>query len=423
MAQAIPHNALLHDDNSHLYCEMCKTPLHTNLMQDVIQLSIDAVREQIALPGTTAQMWAGARGEENYRKDNPNLGDNPVEEIRVKGIDPIYVKALEQVREGLTQYPIQGGLNLRHEDGSHLMEHIFRNQTGSIGSSPAAIGKFILDNNIKGHTKTHSHGLSSPSKMWGPSEDTPTWGCPLGSKLRGIPGSVCEGCYVDSNMNMRSDPAQKHQARNLLGLANPQMYAAALSWQIGQAGNHDKIRLNSSGDVQNAHHFAILSDLASAHPDKQFWLATREHDHLKKFLEAGGRIPPNLTVRVSQHMQHQTVHDSAQMRNLMESHPNITGSSVNASHKYDQGEVWVCPAAGKQQPEGTCEYQNCDACWDPNIKAIDYTGHGSANIHPNLEGEELSQAQLNEIFTQIQLRDKMMQSQSSSSPDLSQFGI
>lgn len=418
MAKAIPHNALLHDDNSHLYCEMCKEPLHDRLMQDVIQLSIDAVREQIALPGTTAQMWAGARGAENYRKDNPNLGDKPVEELRVKGIEPMYEKALEEVREGLTQYPIQGGLDLRHEDGSHLMEHIFRNQTGSIGTSRAAIGKFILDNNIKGHTTQSGHGMSLTKKMWGGSEDTPTWGCKLGSKLRGRPGSVCEGCYVDSLDTMRGDHTQKHQARNLLGLANPQMYAAALSWQVGQTGDN-LIRFNSSGDMQGSHHFGILADVAKAHPEKRFWLATREHDMLEKYLKGGGHLPPNLSVRVSMNSQMEPVHNSRQMINLME-HPSITGSSVNASHKYDVGNVWICPSAGKTGEEGTCEHHNCDKCWDPNV-VVDYSGHGSARFHHSLEEREKNLAMAHEWWTQQQLAEKRARQEST--PNLSQFGI
>lgn len=387
-------------------------------MQDVIQLSIDAVREQLALPGNTAQIWAGARGEENYRSDNPNLGDSPVEEIRTKGIDSMYVKALDEVRQGLTQYPIQGGIDLRHEDGSHIMEHIFRNQTGAIGTSKAAIGKFILDNNIKGHTTQTGHGLSLTKKMWGGSEDTPTYACPLGSKLRGKAGSVCEGCYVDSNRNMRTDHSQKHQTRNLLGLANPQMYAAALSWQVGQSGDN-LIRFNSSGDMQNPHHFAVLADVAKAHPEKKFWLATREHDMLQKYLEAGGHLPPNLAVRVSMHRQHEPVHNSKQMTNLME-HPSITGSSVNASHKYDLGNVWHCPSAGKLGEEGTCEHYNCDKCWDPNV-IVDYTGHGSAKFHHSLNEKEKNLAMAHEWWTQQQLADRQMKE--SDTLDLSQFRL
>jgi hypothetical protein len=420
MAVAIPHNALLHDDNSHLYCEVCKEPLHDELMQDVIQLSIEAVREQMR---TGDQHWASARGEENWK------GKGAVTRIRAKDIDPVYVQALDEVRDGLSQYPLQGGLQLRHDDGSHILEHIWRQQTGSIPASKShvnsAIGQFIRNNEIKGHTTKDTHGLSSMDKMWGPSEDTPTWGCPMGTKLRGVDGSVCEGCYVDNIPHLKSDSVQSHQIKNLLGLANPQMYAAALSWQLGQA-NHDMIRLNSSGDIQNAHHFALLSDVAAAHPDKKFWLSTREHEQLGKFMESGGRIPANLTVRVSQHMQHQTVHDSEQMRGLMASHPNITGSSVNASHKYGNGEVWVCPAAGETSPNNTCEAHNCDACWDPSIKAIDYTGHGSKKFHHSLEDEQLSAAELNQVWTKIQLQDKEYQRQIAASqgidaPDISAF--
>ena len=419
MAVAIPHNALLHNDNSHLYCEVCREPLHEELLQDVITRSIADIREQLR---TGEQHWASARGEENFR------GEGAVTRIRSKAIDPVYVKALEEVRDGLTQYPIQGGVQLRANDGSDMMEHIWRSQTGAIPASKShassAIGAFIRDNGIKGHTTKDTHGMSSMDKMWGASEDTPTWGCNLGSKLRSEEGSVCEGCYVDNIAHLKSDSVQAHQTRNLLGLANPQMYAAALSWQIGQTG-HDHIRLNASGDIQNPHHYALLSDVANAHPDKKFWLSTREADHLGKFLKAGGQIPPNLNIRVSQHMQHHPVHHTKQLSNLIASHPNITGSSVNASHKYEPGGVYVCPAAGKKGEQNRCETHNCTACWDPNVKAIDYTGHGSSAFHHSLDEEERNLAMAQKWWTEQQMMERQ---QSLSAPvndevDLSVFGV
>lgn len=422
MARGIPHNALLHNDNSHLHCEICRDPLHPPLMQDVIQLSIDEVRNQIT-QGT--QMWAGARGEENFRRDNPNLGDKPLQEMRVREIEPMYQQALKEVREGLSQYPIEGGVNLRHEDGSHIMEHIYRNETGRDVVGKGAIGQFIRDNDIKGHTVSSPDGLSGPSKMPGSSEDTPTWACPIGSNLRGDANSVCSGCYVDSILHTKHDSVQHHQARNLLGLAKPHRYAAALSYQMGQSPG-DLVRLNSSGDNQGPHHFAIHSDVARAHPDKRFWLSTREQNHLEDWLNAGGQIPPNLTIRVSQHKQHTPVHglsdnkQSKKVSALMTMHPNIVGSSVNASHLYDDN-VWVCPAAGKKGDEGTCEYHGCDACWDPTIPAIDYTGHGSKNMHHSLDEMEGMFAETKRRWTEAQLKTK--QAPVSEGFDLSQFGL
>ena len=116
--------------------------------------------------------------------------------------------------------------------------------------------------------------------------------------------------------------------------------------------------------MQGPHHFAIHSDVARAHPDKRFWLSTREQNSLEDWLNAGGQIPSNLTIRVSQHRQHVPIHgieedkQTKKISKLMAMHPNIVGSSVNASHLYD-GDVWVCPAANKEGDEGTCEYHGC----------------------------------------------------------------
>jgi hypothetical protein len=392
-------------------------------MSDIIQYSIDAVREQINSPNS--QMWAGARGYDNFRNDNPQLqpGEKAIKTIRGSDIDPVYQKAVEEVREGLSQYPITGGVDYRHEDGSHILEHIYKNKTGSIGTTAAAIGQFILENNIKGHTTTSPSGMSSPKKMWGHSEDTPTWACEAGATLRQMEGSVCRTCLVDGNQNMRYDETQKHQNRNLLGLADPHMYAAALSWQLGQTGD-DLIRLNTSGDIQSPHHYAIFSDVARAHPDKTFWLATRERRKLRQYLKAGGNIPPNLTVRVSDAMEgEQAAHDSRSLNELMALHDNIVASSVSSSPHYEPGEVWNCPAAGKPGDKGMCEHWNCKACWDPSVKYIDYEGHTGAPGAKGWTEEEHFRANENEIWTQLQLRDQMIHSQKDSPPDLSQFGL
>ena len=100
MGFAVPHVAYIRHHNAHLHCKHCKASTHSPFVSDIIQRSIEAVREQIDTPDS--QIWAGARGYDSFRSDNPQLqpGEKPIRTIREAGIDPVYQQAINEVREG-----------------------------------------------------------------------------------------------------------------------------------------------------------------------------------------------------------------------------------------------------------------------------------------------------------------------------------
>ena len=389
---SVPHNARFHNDNAHLYCNRCGGPMHSSMIGDILDEVVKSIADVRAAMVNTSDLQASSKGVENQRgKEDDMFSNNMI--ARYGDLEPIYDKAIKEVREGLKSYPITGGVDLR-PDGKHIMESIYHSQMGQPALSSKAVNNFIRESNIKGATKNNHHGLSQTSNMWGASEDLPTAACPVGKTLRNVEGSTCRHCYVDkSGSKMRGNSAQQHYWRNLLGLANPHQYAAALSYQIAQHPDK-RFRFNSSGDTQNAHHFAIKMDVARANPDTQFWLATREAHQLEEYLKAHPpetreeAIPPNVTVRLSTTMQKQHPKEDSRIHRLTQMHPRITSTSVNASH-LGKDKVYVCPAAGKSGTENTCEHWNCDACWDPSIPWIDYTGHGDKEIRPDHTREEM----------------------------------
>ena len=363
------------------------------------------------------QLWAKARGADDWR------GKDAVNELRRRSVpeDSMFSAALDDVRSGLTKYPLTGiaskGISFIGPGGQTLLERYHAAETGHVGrASPKALRNYVTSNRIKGWTTTSDHGLSQTTKMYGGSEDTPTWACPVGNILKDVEGSTCEGCYVDSIRHMRYDSGERHRTRNLLGLQNPLKYAAALHHQIGLhddgEGKHH-IRINASGDIQNEHHLAMLIDMARAYPHKKFWIPTREWKavdrYMKAFADPSQAIPDNVSLRLSQLMRKTAPHEHSLMTKLGQ-HPNITYSTVNASHKGSHpDEVWSCPAAGQELDEGTCAHHHCDACWDPNIKWVDYSGHGSAVMHNELSPEERMMAANTKLRTDIRRTQRIQE--------------
>ena len=390
----IPMVAKFHHTNEHLYCNDCGNPLHGSVVSSILDEVVKSIEEVRNMMGDVTDMQAHVRGVENQRGDSKDKESNQYKS-RYNDITPVYQKAINEVRDKLTEYPLTGGIDFR-PNGVHAMDSIYQNNMNKPAFNSKEVNRFIRENDIKGAIKDSPHGLSKNSKMPGGSEDMPTATCKLGSILRNKDGSTCKHCYVDKPgaFMKRNDP-QKHYWRNFLGLSNPHLYGAALSYQIAQHPD-SRFRFQSSGDSQSPHHFALKMDVARANPDKQFWIATREAKMLKDYIEAHSfemrdfAIPSNVTVRVS--TQDEGVHPEEEhmVRSVTKMHPNITATSVNAAHKDQYGsKAYTCPSAGKTGDENSCEFHNCNACWDSSIPWIDYSGHGDKDIHPDYSEEDM----------------------------------
>ena len=389
-AAAVPDNAKWHDQSKHHICPYCGGPKFDNsLVSDLIQRSLESVkyvRDFFDENPRGMAAWLDQRGAYDGEQDGKGI----IDRNRASPISGHWARARDHARKGLSNYGTTNRFDFR-PDGQHIMEAIFAQTTGSPARSSKEIFDFIKKNRIKGHTDAHvAHGgLSDPSKMHGGSDDLPTAACKVGAHLRGIEGTPCSGCYADQG-NMRYAEPQRKQWDNLIGLANPQMYGAALSYQIGNHMQGHRIRFLSSGDLQSASHLSLLADVARAHPEKQFWLPTREHNDVLRFLMDNGglsqtgewsenalsALPPNLAVRLS--APEGSMESFDMMHQSLMKHPQVSASTMN--HAAQDPTVHLCPAAGKKGEQGKCATHHCDACWDPSIQVIDYTGHGSRNV-------------------------------------------
>jgi hypothetical protein len=202
-------------------------------------------------------------------------------------------------------------------------------------------------------------GLSNPSKMPCFSYSLPATACKVGSKLRNIKGSICEGCYAcKGNYNY---PCVKNALdRRLQSLTDLYQWTANMIKAIELTGNK-WFRWHDSGDLQGLEHLEAIAAIAKALPNVSFWLPTKEYKVVKEYIAKHAQFPINLIVRVSAAMVDQVA-------------PKIAGlptSVVMSTNVHDcPGNVHYCPAP---QQGGKC--QDCRMCWDVNCLTVAYAKH------------------------------------------------
>ena len=188
-------------------------------------------------------------------------------------------------------------------------------------------------------------GLSKPSKMPGWSIGIPAKECKTGAKLRLIPDSVCEGCYALKGCYVFK-VVQEAQYKRLRAISHPDWVLAMAT--LINSKKPDVFRWHDSGDVQDVQHLEKIFEVCRLTPSKRHWMPTREawiKDHMHK-------APANLVVRFSSPMVDQ---------GPVKSWANTSTVSTKSRS---------CPAPDQDNACGSCR-----ACWDPNIKNIEYGKH------------------------------------------------
>jgi hypothetical protein len=206
--------------------------------------------------------------------------------------------------------------------------------------------------------------LGFPSKMPGTSYGISARKCLVGSKLVKVPGSVCHGCYALKG-HYRHDNVAKAHAKRLKGIYDPRwveaMVAMLEAWHFANplkpgVGWH---RWHDSGDLQSVEHLSRIAQIAWRLPSIRFWLPTRELGIVKLWLatgEARGKVPPNLTIRIS-----------ATMVDGPGTGQWPTTSTVHDKVKPD-GRTCPAPTQG-----GKCG--DCRACWSRDVANVSYHKH------------------------------------------------
>jgi hypothetical protein len=203
-------------------------------------------------------------------------------------------------------------------------------------------------------TTSTGGGFSRPSKMPCPAYSIPASLCKTGGKLRKIEGSVCSKCYAMKG-NYNFPDVRLALARRLKALRRSD-WVDAMVFLIEAEGNQ-YFRWHDAGDLQNGIHLEKIIQVCKRTPNVRHWLPTREAGIVQKFINNGGRIPDNLTIRLSGHM--------------------IDGAAPLALARRLGVQVSTVVTSGKTCPAG--EQGNkcltCRACWDKKQEVVAYGKH------------------------------------------------
>lgn len=197
--------------------------------------------------------------------------------------------------------------------------------------------------------------LSKPSKMPGHAYSIPAKRCITGRKLRFIKGSVCSKCYALKG-RYPTGVVQQAMEKRFNSLRHSK-WVDAISFLISCTSDA-YFRWHDSGDLQSVRHLDNIVRVADRLPHVRFWLPTREYGIVSRYVQDGGHIPDNLTIRLSSHMIDGPPPESL-ARGL-----GVQVSGVTATPEF------TCPS---RQYGNTCG--PCRACWDKSIFNVTYKQH------------------------------------------------
>ena len=198
-------------------------------------------------------------------------------------------------------------------------------------------------------------GLSAPSKMPCHGYSIPASRCKTGRKMRKVQGSICAICYALKGRygfpNVQN--ALERRYKTIKGKRWVSDMVAAIT-RVEQSGF---FRWHDSGDVQSVSHFKKICAIARLTPNVKYWLPTREYGMVREFIEKGGIIPDNLTVRFSALMVDGPAPETLAKRLGVQ----VSGACASA---------FTCPASKQGNVCGSCR-----ACWSRETFNVTYKTH------------------------------------------------
>jgi hypothetical protein len=198
-------------------------------------------------------------------------------------------------------------------------------------------------------------GLSVPSKMPCHGYSIPAFRCKTGRKMRKVEGSICGICYAlkgrYSFTNVQN--ALERRYKTIRG----QTWVADMVAAITAVERSGYFRWHDSGDLQSVTHFGKICEIARLTPNIKYWLPTREYGMVREYLDKGGVIPENLTVRFSALMVDGAAPESLAKRCGVQ----VSGACASA---------FSCPSSRQGNVCGSCR-----ACWSRETFNVTYKTH------------------------------------------------
>lgn len=211
--------------------------------------------------------------------------------------------------------------------------------------------------------------LGQPSKMPGAAYGIDAFQCRKGGELVEDKASTCHGCYARKNFYRYWHAAVTARARRQAAIHHRYWVEAMIVLILNyvEDGGEPAFRWHDSGDLHGAWHLANICAVAEATPHIRHWLPTREYEDVRTYLLAGGKIPPNLAVRLSAHYVGKVAEVPTELAHLPTSTTHRLGEAPPVKRK---GAI-VCHAI--DSPVNMC--RKCRACWDARVVNVSYRMH------------------------------------------------
>lgn len=214
-------------------------------------------------------------------------------------------------------------------------------------------------------TDAATGGLAQASKMPGASWSISARRCAIGRMLAQNPGSPCFHCYALKGRYVFPIVQAALERRFLAWRDFPEtwergMLAAIHHLASSHARKHSTpyaFRWFDSGDLQGVGMLQAICRIAEALPGVRFWLPTQERAALAAFKHAGGRIPQNLTIRISSARVDKPEPERRWKRKHGEGW--IASSMVTTDPAALPADASLCPAPSQGNRCGDCR-----RCWD-----------------------------------------------------------
>ena len=198
-------------------------------------------------------------------------------------------------------------------------------------------------------------GFSAPSKMPCQGFSIPAWLCKTGMKLRNVSGSICSKCYALKGRYVF--PNVKNALIRRFNKISDPLWVSAMTIAISGTESSGYFRWHDSGDIQSLEHLTKICQIAKNIPEISFWLPTREYSIVAQYVKTYGKIPSNLTIRLSALMI------NGQPPVSIANRLGCVTSGVS-----DTG--FTCPSSAQGN-----KCLNCRACWDQSVSNVNYKTH------------------------------------------------
>jgi len=196
--------------------------------------------------------------------------------------------------------------------------------------------------------------------------------CATGSRAALNPRAICHFCYATRGNYRFAEVKAAHAARKRSLTDNPSWVADMATLinffatrERGRQYHH--FRWHDSGDLLGLWHLELIVAVCRLTPRVRHWLPTHEYATVRRFLDQGGVLPPNLVVRASAMLVDgpaPRVTDSSRVLPLLPTSTVRTDAvdRVAGSH--------TCPAPLQANSCGDCR-----ACWSPAVANVSYHVH------------------------------------------------